>query len=30
MLFFMLSGSYPFMAKRIEDFPAAVARESAT
>lgn len=27
MLFFMLSGTYPFMAKRIEEFPAAVARE---
>jgi len=27
MLFFMLSGTYPFMAKRIEEFPAAVAKE---
>ncbi|CAK0806687.1 unnamed protein product [Prorocentrum cordatum] len=27
MLFFMLSGRYPFMASRLQDFPAAVARE---
>lgn len=27
MLFFMLSGAYPFMASRIEDFPKAVAVE---
>lgn len=27
MLFFMLSGMYPFMAQRIEDFPRAVSQE---
>jgi len=27
MLFFMLSGTYPFMASRLEDFPRAVAQE---
>lgn len=27
MLFFMLSGTYPFMAQRLEDFPRAVAME---
>jgi len=27
MLFFMLSGTYPFMAQRLQDFPAAVRRD---
>merc|ERR1712054_421208 len=29
ILFFMLSGRYPFIASRIEDFPKAVAQEPA-